>query len=94
MPTVAHLQAPKGKEILAWGAHFFDRAAPSTGTPLSLSARGGVGHLMTYDYRPCFDALAMYVTASGVLQLVSPWSTSTLPMRFAAATAFRRSDGL
>ena len=36
-------------------------------------------------------AFAMYGTASGVLQLVWPWSTSTFPMRLAAATAFLRS---
>jgi hypothetical protein len=30
------------------------------------------------------DAFSMSDTASGVLQLVSPWSTSTVPMRLAA----------
>src|ERR1043166_8369953 len=36
----------------------------------------------------------MYGTASGVLQLVSPWSTLTLPMRFAASIALFRHEGL
>jgi hypothetical protein len=31
--------------------------------------------------------------ASGVLQLVSPWSTSTLPISFAIASASSRSSG-
>src|SRR5262245_38246028 len=36
----------------------------------------------------------MESTASGVLQSVSPWSTSTGPMRFAAAVAALRNDAL
>jgi hypothetical protein len=38
-------------------------------------------------FRRCSTALRMYASASGVLQDVSPWSTSTGPMRFAAASA-------
>ena len=44
--------------------------------------------------RLCFTAFSMLGTASGVVQVVSPWSTSTLPMRLAAAMAFLCSDGL
>lgn len=41
-----------------------------------------------------FDLLRRIATASGVLQYVSPWSTSTLPMRFAVAIARACNDGL
>jgi hypothetical protein len=39
-------------------------------------------------------AFSMYGTASGVLQLVSPWSTSTLPIRRAAEMAILRNFAL
>src|SRR5712664_981848 len=47
-----------------------------------------------YGHRFRCEAFSMYETASGVLQFVSPWSTSTLPMRLAASIAFWRSAGL
>ena len=41
-----------------------------------------------------FDAFMILLAGSGVLQFVSPWSTSTLPMRPAASIAFLRSAGV
>ena len=42
----------------------------------------------------CAHVFSMYCAASGVLQAVSPWSTSTLPIRLAAASAALRRPAL
>src|SRR4029079_3952526 len=47
-----------------------------------------------YGQRFRVEAFCSLETASGVLQYVSPWSTSTLPMRLAVSIAFLRRAGL
>src|SRR5262245_44636441 len=42
----------------------------------------------------CAQVFSIYAAASGVLQAVSPWSTSTLPILFAAAVAALRRAAL